>query len=108
MISPWRVRVNLAESPLTRLKSHDLIDGTQFAAGEKLRRDFTRAQLSPRMGVDLSAPVVCGGARGAGARLVTGRSARVVLMLALDRLAAHYGMTVVAHRAPIRAWSAES
>ena len=29
-------------------------------------------------------------------------------MLALDRLAAHYGMTVVAHRAPIRAWSAES
>ena len=36
------------------------------------------------------------------------RSARVVLMLALDRLAAHYGMTVDNRRAPIRAWSAEN
>jgi hypothetical protein len=31
----------------------------------------------------------------------------VVLMLALDRLAAHYGMAMVRTRAPIRAWSAE-
>jgi len=147
------VRVNLAESPLTRLKSRGLIDATQFAAGEKLRRDFTLAQLSPRLGVDLSAPVVSGGARGASHDSISDiavaarqrfsralaaagpglsdlahevccelvslesaearrgwsrRSARVVLMLALDRLAAHYGMTVVNRRAPIRAWSAEN
>jgi hypothetical protein len=147
------VKVNLAESPLTRLKSRDLIDATQFAAGEKLRRDFTLAQLSPRLGVDLSAPVVCGGGRGAGHDTVSDiaiaarqrfsramvalgpglsdlayeiccdlisletaearrgwskRSARVVLMLALDRLAAHYGMTVVSRRSPIRAWTVES
>ena len=60
------LRVNLAESPLARLKGRGLIDGTQFAAGERLRRDYTLAQLSPRMGVDLSRPVVSG-SRGAGA-----------------------------------------
>ncbi len=146
------VKVNLAESPLTRLKSRGLVDATQFAAGEKLRRDYTLAQLSPRMGVDLSAPAVSGGGRGPaqdsisdiamaarqrfsramaaagpglsdllfeiccdlapleGAEARRGwskRSARVVLMLALDRLAAHYGMTVTRSHAPIRAWAAE-
>ncbi|MBV9550560.1 MAG: ATPase [Alphaproteobacteria bacterium] len=146
------VKVNLAESPLARLKSRGLIDATQFAAGEKLRRDYTLANLAPRMGVDLSAPVVSGGARGAGSEHLSDiavaarqrfsramaaagpglsdllfdiccdlaplegaeakrgwskRSARVVLMLALDRLAAHYGMTMVRAHAPIRAWAAE-
>jgi hypothetical protein len=32
----------------------------------------------------------------------------VVLKIALDRLAAHYGMTVVRQRAKMRAWSAEA
>ncbi len=44
------VRINAGESPLARLKARGLLDGTQSAAGEKLRRDFTLAQLSPRMG----------------------------------------------------------
>ena len=144
------VRVNVGESPLARLGSRSLVDAVQFAAGEKLRRDYTLAQLTPRMGVDLSAPAVSGGSRGAGADSIgdiamaarqrfsramaaagpglsdiafavccdlqslegaetqrgwSKRSGRVVLMLALDRLAAHYGMTAVRTAAPIRAWS---
>jgi hypothetical protein len=129
-----------------------LIDGMRFAAGEKLRRDYTLAQLTPRMGVDLSAPVVSGGARSSGADTVSDiavaarqrftralaavgpglgdlalevccdlktlesaesqrgwsrGAAKVVLMLALDRLAAHYGLTVTAPpRGAIRAWTA--
>jgi hypothetical protein len=143
-------RVNAGESPLTRLKFRDLVDGVQFAAGEKLRRDFTMAQLTPRMGVDLAAPVMAGGggrdnisdialaarqrfnralaAAGPGLsdllfdvcchltplesaearRGWARRSGRVVLKIALDRLAAHYGLDVVARRGAIRAWSAET
>jgi hypothetical protein len=147
-----RVTVNTAESPLARLKARGLVDGVQFAAGEKLRRDFTLAQLTPRMGVNWEAPVVSG-SRGAGAESISEiamaarqrlnralaeagpgladllfdvcchlmvlemaedtrgwakRSGRVVLKIALDRLAAHYGMTVVRQRAKMRAWSAEA
>jgi hypothetical protein len=146
------VTVNVGESPLARLKARGLVDGVQFAAGEKLRRDFTLAQLTPRLGVNWEAPVVSGG-RGAGqdsisdialaarqrfnqalaamgpgladllfdvcchltvlercedARGWSRRSGRVVLLLALDRLAAHYGMTVVRRHARIRAWSQEA
>ena len=144
------VRVNVGESPLARLNSRGLLGAIQFAAGEKLRRDYTLAQLTPRMGVDLSAVVVTGGSRGPGADSISDiaaaarqrfsralaaagpglsdiafevccdlqsleraeaqrgwskRSGRVVLMLALDRLAAHYGLAAVTTRAPIRAWS---
>jgi len=36
------------------------------------------------------------------------RSARVVLQIALDRLAAHYGLTITARaHAPMRAWQAD-
>lgn len=146
-----RVTVNTAESPLARLKARGLVDGVQFAAGEKLRRDFTLAQLTPRMGVNWEAPVVSG-SRGAGTDSISEiamaarqrlnralaamgpelahllfdvcchlmvlevaedtrgwakRSGRVVLKIALDRLAAHYGMTVVRQRGTVRAWSAE-
>jgi len=146
------VKVNVGESPLARLNSRGLVDGVQFAAGERLRRDYTLAQLTPRMGVDLSAPVVSGGSRPQSADSISDiavaarqrfsralaaagpglsdlafevccdlqsldraeaqrgwakRAGRVVLMLALDRLAAHYGMTTVRRRAPIRAWSLE-
>ena len=52
------VTVNLAESPLGWLYSRDLVTRRQFEAGERLRLDWERAQLSPRitMGWD-SAPV---------------------------------------------------
>jgi hypothetical protein len=55
-----RVVLDEGESPLARLKSRGLIDASQFEAGEKLRRDFTLAQLMPRLGVDLTAPIVLG------------------------------------------------
>jgi hypothetical protein len=143
------VLVNMAESPLARLKHRALIDSRQFAAGERLRRDYTLGQLSARMGVDWGAPVVVGGGGGrdtvsdiaiaARQRLNRAlkaagpglgdllfdvcchlapleqveqgrgwarRSARVVLMIALDRLAAHYGFDVVAGPSGVRAWRA--
>jgi hypothetical protein len=146
------VTANDAESPVARLKARNLIDAAQFDAAEKLRRDYTLAQLSPRLGVDLTAPIVLGrrgqkditltetviAAKQRFARAMkaigpglsdllfdvcchlTGleeaerefgwpRSAgRVVLTIALDRLAAHYGMIVTApSRARMRSWQAE-
>lgn len=63
---PTIVTVNEAESPIARLRAETdaqgkpLIDDAQFVAGERLRRDFTLAQLEPRLAVDLTAPVVAG------------------------------------------------
>ena len=58
------VTINEGESPLGwlhRRRGADgkpLIERVQLEAGERLRRDFTLAQLTPRMAVDLSAPVI--------------------------------------------------
>ncbi|QPC99668.1 DUF6456 domain-containing protein [Qipengyuania soli] len=41
------VTVNLAESPLTWLHSRGHLSDRQFDAGERLRSDYERAQLSP-------------------------------------------------------------
>jgi hypothetical protein len=146
------VAVNEGESPLGWLKARGMIDGVQLEAGERLRRDFTMAQLEPRMGIDWSAPVVSG-SRGSAAAAslsdivlaakqrfsralstvgpglsdllfevcchLTGleamesangwprRSGKVVLQIALDRLAAHYGLSPPC-RARLRSWSAEA
>jgi hypothetical protein len=145
------VLVNAGESPLSRLNHRGMVNAVQFAAGEKLRRDFTLAQLTPRMGVNWDAPVVSG-SRGSGADSISDiaiaarqrlnralaaagpdladiafdvcchlapleacedargwakRSGRVVLKLALDRLAAHYGLGVVNQKRTLRAWSQE-
>jgi len=43
------VTVNLVESPLGWLRSRDLITQAQYDAGERLRADWERAQLSPRV-----------------------------------------------------------
>ena len=51
----WRTRparsvtVNIVESPLGWLRSRDLITQAQYDAGERLRADWERAQLSPRV-----------------------------------------------------------
>jgi hypothetical protein len=60
------VTVNLAESPLGWLFSRGLLTSRQFHAGERLRSDWERAQLAPRvtMGWD-SAPM--SGSRGGSA-----------------------------------------
>lgn len=137
---PHDVLVNDAESPLAwlaRRKGRDgrtMIDATQFAAGERLRLDFTRAHLTPRVTSNWSAPT---GRSGNGAGEITDvivaarqrvaramdamgpefsgilldvccflhgleqverdrgwpvRSGKIVLQLALDRLARHYGL----------------
>lgn len=144
------VVANDAESPLAWLKSRGGIDAVQFEAGERLRRDYTLAQLEPRLCIDLSAPVVLGGGpvkagfisdtalaakqRFAKALSAVGpglsdllfdvccalngleaaesgrkwprRSGKVVLGLALDRLAAHYGIAAPT-RSRLRSWSAD-
>jgi hypothetical protein len=132
------VTVNLAESPLGWLRSRGLISARQFAAGEQLRTDWERAQLSPTVTMRWDAAPMGHGARGpadpagatnaqlaakrrfeaavaaAGAGLADilwrivcagegmrdaeralgwpARAGRLVLGLALDRLADHYRM----------------
>lgn len=155
------VAVDDAESPLVwlaRRKGRDgraLIEPIQLQAGERLRAEFTRAQLMPRVTSNWSA-AVAHGRRGSGAGEVTfteaviaaqqrvrhtleavgpefsgllldvccflkgledvererawpSRSAKIVLQLALDRLARHYGYSSEVRgraRAPIRTWLA--
>jgi len=43
------VTVNLAESPIGWLHAHGHIDDRLFAAGERLRADWERAQLGPQV-----------------------------------------------------------
>lgn len=149
--APRALSVNAGESPLARLAFRNLVDPVQFAAGERLRRDFTLAQMTPRMGVDLGRVAVSGGKGGhepvsdtalaakqrftramaaVGPELAdllfdvcchlislelaetrrswNRRSGRVVLTIALDRLADHYGMRVKPRmHAPIRSWAME-
>lgn len=57
---PATVAINLAESPLMllyRRKGKDgqpFIDRREFRAGERLRADYTRGQILPRLGVNWS------------------------------------------------------
>jgi len=130
------VTVNILESPLGWLRSRDLITQRQYDAGERLRADWERAQLSPRVtmswdaapmgsrrGGSASAPdlsgtqidakrrfhealetagpglsdilwrVVCAGEGMRDAETALGwpaRAGKLVLGLALDRLAQYY------------------
>jgi hypothetical protein len=144
------VIVNEGESPLGWLHARGAIDHIQLQAGERLRRDYTLAQLEPRVCIDLSAPVVLGSGhinaafvsdtalaakqRFSKAMSAVGpglsnllfdvccalkgleaaeksqgwprRSGKVVLAIALGRLAAHYGIHAAPQRARLRSWSA--
>jgi Domain of unknown function (DUF6456) len=154
------VLVNDSESPLAwlaRRKGRDgrtMISPNQFIAGEKLRADFTRGHLSPRVTSDWSAPTGRSRTFGGGASEMTDlviasrqrvrlameacgpefsgllmdvccflrgleeverergwplRSAKIVLQLALDRLARHYGLRDEARgetSARVRTWLA--
>src|SRR5258708_641954 len=72
------VLVNDGESPLAwlaRRKGRDgrtMISPNQFIAGEKLRADFTRGHLSPRVTSDWSAPSGRSRTFGGGAGELTG------------------------------------
>ena len=59
------VTVNLAESPLGWLRSRGHVDARQCAAGERLRADWEKAQLGPRVTMRWDAPLLDRGARGA-------------------------------------------
>ena len=127
------VTVNIAESPLSWLHAHGHLDDRLFAAGERLRTDYERAQLSPSItmnwdavrirgtgdnGLNPSERQIAARARFEGALLAAGRgledilwrvvcaceslpvaekalewparSGKLVLKLALDRVADFY------------------
>jgi len=145
-----QVTLNQGEDPLGWLLHRRVINKIQYDAGERLRRDFTFAQMAPRLCVNLEAPMaqtshtpdsipdraIAAGQRFRAAMRAVGpglcdllfdiccdlkgledaesehrwprRSAKVVLSLALDRLAEHYGIatTAPAH-SRIRSWMGE-
>lgn len=78
--APARLRANLAESPLGWLRRRRgpdgaaLISDLQFEAGERLRADFTLAQMMPRTTADWSMPLA-GQRRAAGDALTPGETA---------------------------------
>jgi len=59
------VTVNRAESPLGWLKARGLVSQRQFDAGERLRADWERAQLPPKVTMTWDAAPVARGRSGA-------------------------------------------
>jgi hypothetical protein len=154
-----QVLVNESESPLAwlaRRKGRDgraMIGPDQFIAGERLRADFTRAHMTPRVTSNWTGVAGTKGSGGSAGEMTDliiasrqrvrlaleacgpefsgllldvccflrgledverergwpSRSAKVVLQLALDRLARHYGLRSDAKGAgaAIRTWLAE-
>ena len=68
-LSPRSVTINLAESPLGWLFSRDLVSRRQFDAGERLRADWERAELAPRVTMAWDAAPVSRGRGGSAAAL---------------------------------------
>ena len=66
---PRSVTVNLSESPLGWLHARGHLTDRQFDAGEKLRADWERANLAPRITMRWDAAPVAGGKRSAPAML---------------------------------------
>jgi hypothetical protein len=58
------VTVNLTESPLGWLYARGLVTARQFEAGERLRADWERAQLAPRVTMTWDAAPVARGRGG--------------------------------------------
>ena len=88
------VTMNVAESPLGWLASRGRISERQLVAGETLRADYERAQLgaSVTMRWDVAPRAVRGGRSVAPERALgwPARAGKLVLGLALDRLADFY------------------
>jgi len=58
------VTINIAESPLGWLFARGLVSQRQYDAGERLRADWERAQLAPRVTMAWDAAPVAGGRGG--------------------------------------------
>ncbi len=84
------VTINLAESPLGTIARYRLRDGTPFVtpaevdAGEKLRADYTRGRLMPRLGANWEA-AVAPGKRGAEGGLADLTDAALAARQRVDR-----------------------
>jgi hypothetical protein len=69
---PQRAVVNLDESPLRSIarrldrNGRRLLDDDEVAAGERLRADYTRGQMMPRLGANWQAAVASGRRDGRG------------------------------------------
>ena len=72
--SPRSRTVNLAESPLGWLFARGHVSQRQFDAGERLRWDWERAQLDPRVTMRWDAAPVRRGRGGGGGAIVTGNA----------------------------------
>lgn len=84
------VTVNLAESPLGWLLSRGLLTRRQFDAGERLRADWERAQLSPRVTMAWdSAPMARG--RGGASSAPDPRGAQIDARRRFDSAVDHAG-----------------
>lgn len=68
------VTVNLAESPLSWLRSRGMVTARQYDAGEALRRDYERACLGPRVTMQWDAPPKGRAPRGAPETLDAGEA----------------------------------
>lgn len=65
---PRSVTVNLAESPLGWLLSRGLVTQRQFDAGERLRLDWERSQMAPRITMAWDSAPVSGSRSGMGSK----------------------------------------
>ena len=84
------VTINMAESPLGWLFARGLVSQRQYDAGERLRADWERAQLAPRVTMAWdSAPVARGRGGGAGEPDLTG--AQIDAKRRFDDAIAHAG-----------------
>jgi len=83
------VTVNLAESPLSWLRARGRIDARQFEAGERLRADYERAQLGPR--VTMSWDATAGGGRRGPAEHLDATTAQIAAKCRFDGAVADVG-----------------
>ena len=84
------VTINIAESPLGWLFARGLVSQRQYDAGERLRADWERAQLAPRVTMAWdAAPVARGRGGSTGEPDVTG--AQIDAKRRLDDAIAHAG-----------------
>jgi hypothetical protein len=84
------VTVNMAESPLGWLLARGLLTERQYDAGERLRGDWERAQLSPRVTMSWDAAPVARG-RGGSAPAPDPSGAQIDAKRRFDDAIAHAG-----------------